>query len=51
MKKFFALLISMALLLSVAISPVYAEGGKNQTGHGAGDAPGPGSDAQGNQAD
>ncbi len=30
MKKFFTVLISMALLMSVAIAPVYAGGGKVQ---------------------
>mgnify|MGYP007113721799 CR=1 FL=1 len=51
MKKFFAVLVSMALLVSVAISPVWAGGGKNQHEKGAPTAPGPGDDAQGNQAD
>jgi hypothetical protein len=51
MKKVFAILISLALLTSVAIAPVYAAGGKNQHEHGAPSAPGPGDDAQGNQAD
>lgn len=59
MKKIFAILISLALLMSVAIAPVYAGGDKNQgdvgdgtvdqgdigsvTGQALGD------DAQGNQ--
>jgi hypothetical protein len=51
MKKLFAVLFSMALLFSVAVSPLWAEGGKNQHEIGAPDAPGPGDDAQGNQAD
>ncbi len=52
MKKFFAVLVSMALLVSVAVvSPVWAGGGKNQHEIGAPDAPGPGDDAKGNQAD
>ena len=52
MKKFCAVLVSMALLVSVAVvSPVWAAGGKNQHEIGAPDAPGPGDDAQGNQAD
>ena len=52
MKKFFAVLVSMALLVSVAVvSPVWAGGGKNQNEIGAPGAPGPGDDAQGNQAD
>jgi len=52
MKKLFAVLLSVVLLASVAVvSPAWAEGGKNQHGHGSDSAPGPGSDAQGNQAD
>jgi hypothetical protein len=51
MKKIFAVLVSMALLVSVAVSPVWAGGDKNQNEHGAPDAPGPGDDAQGRQAD
>ena len=52
MKKFSAVLVAMALLVSVAVvSPVWAAGGKNQHEIGAPDAPGPGDDAQGNQAD
>ncbi|MGD8701106.1 MAG: hypothetical protein PVG51_07050 [Desulfosarcina sp.] len=51
MKKMFAVLVSMALLVSVAVSPVWAGGGKNQHEKGAPTAPGPGDDAQGNQAD
>ena len=51
MKKFFVVLVSMALLVSVAVSPVWAGGGKNQNEIGAPDAPGPGDDAKGNQAD
>jgi len=37
--------------MSVAIAPVYTGGGKNQHKIGAPDAPGPGDDAQGHQAD
>ena len=51
MKKVFTILISLALIASVAIAPVYAGGGKNQNEIGAPDAPGPGDDAQDNQAD
>ena len=51
MKKLFAALVSMALLVSVAVSPVLAGGDKNQHERGATEAPGPGDDAQGNQAD
>lgn len=51
MKKMFVVLVSMALLVSVAASPVWAGGGKNQHEVGAPDAPGPGDDARGNQAD
>jgi hypothetical protein len=58
MKKVFAILISLALLTSVAIAPVYAAGGQNQgdVGQGAteqgeaGEGTSPGDDAQGNQA-
>ena len=50
MKKWFAVLVSLALLVSVAVaSPVWAAGGKNQ--NELGEPFGPGSDAQGNQAD
>jgi hypothetical protein len=49
MKKVLALLISLALMTSVAIAPVYAAGDKNQHEKGAETAPGPGDDAQGNQ--
>ena len=49
MKKVFVILISLALLSSVAIAPVYAGGDKNQHENGAETAPGPGDDAQGNQ--
>lgn len=51
MKKLLAVLVSMALIVSVAVSPICAAGGKNQNEHGAPSAPGPGDDAQGNQAD
>ena len=51
MKKFSAVLVSMALLVSVAVvSPVWAGGGKNQNEIGAPDAPGPGDDSQDKQA-
>ncbi|MFC1877903.1 hypothetical protein ACFL2E_11645 [Thermodesulfobacteriota bacterium] len=36
MKKIFAILISLALLMSVAIAPVYAGGDKNHGDVGAG---------------
>ena len=49
MKKFFVVLMSLALLTSVAIAPVYAGGDKNQHERGAETAPGPGDDARGNQ--
>ncbi|MDX2452404.1 hypothetical protein [Desulfosarcina sp.] len=50
MKKLFAVLLSLALLVSVAaVSPVWAGGGKVQ--HEIGDGFGDGSDAQGNQVD
>ena len=51
MKKLLAVFISISLFVCIAISPAWACGDKNQTGHGAPSAPGPGSDAQGNQAD
>ena len=52
MTKLFAVLVSLALLVSVAaVSPVWAAGGKNQHEILAPDAPGPGDDAMGNQAD
>jgi len=51
MKRVFTILISLALLTSVAMAPVYAGGGKNQNEIGAPEAPGPGDDAQDNQAD
>ena len=59
MKKVFTILISMALLMSVAIAPVYAGGGKVQGDNGqgsveqgdTGDGASPGSDAMGNQTD
>lgn len=52
MKKSFAVLVSMVLLVSVAmVSPVWAGGDKNQHEIGAPGAPGPGDDAQGHQAD
>ncbi len=35
MKKVFTILISLALIASVAIAPVYAGGGKNQNEIGA----------------
>ena len=51
MKKVFTILISLVFIMSVAIAPVYAGGGKNQNEIGAPDAPGPGDDAKDNQAD
>ena len=49
MKKLLAVLVSLALLVSVAaVSPVWAGGDKNQ--HELGEPFGPGSDAQGNQS-
>jgi hypothetical protein len=51
MRKIFTVLISFALFMSVSIAPVYAGGDKNQHEVGAPGAPGPGDDAQGNQAD
>ena len=60
MKKVFAILTSLALMMSVAITPVCAAGGKNHGDVGQGtvdqgdtgsDEHSPGDDAQGNQAD
>ena len=52
MKELFAVLVSMALLASVAVvSPVWAGGDKSQHEIGAPGAPRPGDDAQGYQAD
>jgi len=59
MKKAFTLMISLVLLLSVAIAPVWAGGGQNHGDVGIGDVDqgdtgsddaSPGDDAQGNQA-
>lgn len=49
MKRFVAIIISVVVLFGVAMTPVYAGGGKNQHENGAETAPGPGDDAQGNQ--
>jgi hypothetical protein len=50
MKKLFAVLLSLALFMSVAVvSPIWAGGGKVQ--HENGEPFGPGSDAQDNQVD
>ena len=49
MKRLFVIFISL-FLIGATISPVYAGGDKNQHEHGAKTAPGPGDDAQGNQA-
>ena len=38
MKKFFVVLVSMALLVSVAVSPVWAGGGKVRSDQAAGPA-------------
>ena len=51
MKKFIVVIVSIALLSCVAVSPVWAGGDKNQHERGTPGAPGPGDDAQGNQAD
>ena len=51
MKKICALFVSVVFVLGLAASPVFAAGGKNQHEHGATEAPGPGADAVGNQAD
>ena len=50
MKNVLTILIFLALLMGVTISPVYAGGDKNQNEIGAPSAPGPGADAQGNQS-
>ena len=49
MKKVLSLLAIFTLVVSIAVSPVFAAGGKVQHETGAADAPGPGDDAQGNQ--
>jgi hypothetical protein len=61
MKKFYVLLISMALVLSMALTPVFAGGGKNHGSEGPGTvdqgdiggetADAPGNNAQDNQVD
>ena len=60
MKKFLTIVMSLSLLLSVAITPVYAGGDKNHGDVGQGtvdqgdtgsDTASPGDDAQGNQTD
>lgn len=61
MKKVFVILVSLALLTSLSISPVYAGGGKNHGDVGQGDVDqgdtgsdtgnASGDDAQGNQSD
>lgn len=51
MKKLFVSIILALVIFGAVISPVYAGGGKNQNEIGAPDAPGPGDDAQGHQAD
>ncbi len=38
MKKWFAVLVSLALFVSVAVSPVWAGGGKERSGKAAGPA-------------
>ena len=47
MKKIFTLMVSLVLFFSVAIAPVWAEGGKTQNENGI--ETGDGSDAQGHQ--
>ena len=51
MKRMFTVLVSMAFLVSLAVSPAWSGGDKNQKEIGAPSAPGPGGDAQGNQSD
>lgn len=50
MRKLMSLLIAVAMVISMAVSPVCAGGGKVQHEHGAADAPGPGDDAMGSQS-
>ncbi|MGD9010263.1 MAG: hypothetical protein PVG41_20230 [Desulfobacteraceae bacterium] len=50
MKKLLSILICLTLVAIVATAPAYAGGDKNQHEIGAPEAPGPGDDAQGNQA-
>lgn len=49
MKKLLVVFFA-AFFVFAAVSPVFAGGDKNQKEIGAGTAPGPGGDAQGNQA-
>ena len=50
MKKICTLFVSLVVVLGLAVSPVFAGGGKVQHERGAESAPGPGDDAKGNQA-
>jgi len=50
MKKICTLCVSLILVVGLAVSPVFAGGGKNQNEIGAPGAPGPGDDSQGHQA-
>lgn len=50
MKKVLSFLAVLTLVVSMAVSPVFAAGGKNQNEIGAASAPGPGDDARDNQA-
>ena len=52
MKKLFSVLVTVALIFCVMVLPpqTFAGGDKNQNEIGAPTAPGPGGDAQGNQA-
>lgn len=50
MKKILAVLVSITLLFSIALSPVWAGGDKNQKEIGASSPPRTGGDANGNQA-
>jgi len=49
-KKICTLCVSLILVVGLAVSPVFAGGGKNQNEIGAPGAPGPGDDSQGHQA-
>lgn len=49
MRKLMSILIAVTLIVGMAVSPVFAGGGKVQHENGAPTAPGPGDDARGNQ--
>lgn len=50
MRKLILLLVATSVVIGAAFTIVWAGGDKNQNERGADTAPGPGDDAQGNQA-